>query len=102
MALFPLHFFFTALYYTDTGSSLLVIGAHLLALRRAYLAAGLIAAAATAFRQTNAVWAAFTLAVSGLCVRLKSTPWTRCCDTSSRGEARLCAEQLLHSTQLAG
>ena len=74
MALFPLHFFFTALYYTDTGSSLLVIGAHLLALRRAYLAAGLIAAAATAFRQTNAVWAAFTLAVSGLCVRLKSTP----------------------------
>jgi hypothetical protein len=63
MALFPLHFFFTALYYTDTGSTLLVIGAHLLALRRAYLAAGLAAAAATAFRQTNAVWAAFTLAV---------------------------------------
>ena len=63
MALFPLHFFFTALYYTDTGSTLLVIGAHLMALRRAYLAAGLAAAAATSFRQTNAVWAAFTLAV---------------------------------------
>lgn len=63
MALFPLHFFFTALYYTDTGSTLLVIGAHLLALRGWYLPAGLAAAAATGFRQTNAVWAAFTFAV---------------------------------------
>ena len=67
MALFPLHFFFTALYYTDTGSTLLVIGAHLLALRGQYLAAGLAAAAATGFRQTNAVWAAFTLAVRRVC-----------------------------------
>ena len=63
MSLFPLHFFFMALYYTDTGSTLLVIGAHLLALRGWYLPAGLAAAAATGFRQTNAVWAAFTLAV---------------------------------------
>ena len=67
MALFPLHFFFTALYYTDTGSTLLVIGAHLLALRGRYLPAGLAAAAATGFRQTNAVWAAFTLAVRQVC-----------------------------------
>ena len=67
MALFPLHFFFTALYYTDTGSTLLVTAAHLLALRRRYLPAGLTAAAATGFRQTNAVWAAFTLAVRGRC-----------------------------------
>lgn len=67
MALFPLHFFFTPLYYTDTGSTLLVIGAHLLALRQWFLLAGLAAAAATGFRQTNAVWAAFTLAVRSCC-----------------------------------
>ena len=66
LALFPLHFFFTGLYYTDTGSTALVVAAHVLALQRKYLWSFLAAAAATSFRQTNAVWAAFTLAVSTL------------------------------------
>ncbi|KAK9824640.1 hypothetical protein WJX72_011988 [[Myrmecia] bisecta] len=63
LALFPLHFFYTFLYYTDTGAAACVLAAYLACLRRRHHWSALAAAAATGFRQTNAVWAAFILAV---------------------------------------
>ncbi|KAK9827785.1 hypothetical protein WJX74_001969 [Apatococcus lobatus] len=62
----PLHFFFLFLYYTDAGSTAMILAAYLACLRSRYGLAALACAAATAFRQTNAVWAAFILGVAVL------------------------------------
>ena len=59
ISLFPLHYFFQHLYYTDTGSTLLVLFAYYQQLRRNPTASALSAAAAIFFRQTNVVWLVF-------------------------------------------
>lgn len=60
--LFPLHFFFTFLYYTDVPSLLFTLACYLAVLQRRYRASAALGAAAVAMRQTNAVWVAFALA----------------------------------------
>lgn len=64
--LFPLHFFFNFLYYTDVPSLFFTLAAHLAGRRRRYRTAAALGAAAVLMRQTNAVWVAFTLATAVL------------------------------------
>ncbi|CAO3681520.1 unnamed protein product [Umbelopsis ramanniana] len=61
---FPVSFFYTFLYYTDTGSTFFVLLSFLLAKQRRYLSSGLIALLSLAFRQTNIVWLVFTAGIS--------------------------------------
>eukprot|EP00958_Prasinococcus_capsulatus_P026520 scaffold4851_cov428-Prasinococcus_capsulatus_cf.AAC.20 len=60
LALHPLHFFFSFLFYTDVGSTFLVLSTHLLILARRPILSGATAAASILFRQTNIVWLAFS------------------------------------------
>ncbi|KAG2482556.1 hypothetical protein HYH03_018515 [Edaphochlamys debaryana] len=76
LALYPLHWFFSFLYYTDVASLLFLLLCNLQALRRSYLTAALAGAAAVLCRQTNAVWAAFVLGESALAeLGLADAPW---------------------------
>eukprot|EP00741_Cyanophora_paradoxa_P008618 tig00001355_g8342.t1 len=65
MSLYPLHFFFLGLYYTDAGAAFFALLCYLLSLRDRHAASALAGAAAIAFRQTNAVWVAFVAAKPG-------------------------------------
>lgn len=58
-ALFPLHYFYAFLYYTDVPSAFFTLAAYLATKRRGGGAAAGLAAAAVLMRQTNAVWVAF-------------------------------------------
>lgn len=60
--LFPLHFFYQFLYYTDVPSLFFTLATVLAAARRRYRSAGALGAAAVLMRQTNAVWVAYALA----------------------------------------
>ncbi|PRW39235.1 Dol-P-Glc:Glc(2)Man(9) c(2)-PP-Dol alpha-1,2-glucosyltransferase [Chlorella sorokiniana] len=64
--LFPLHFFYQFLYYTDVPSLFFTLATILAAARRRYRLAGALGAAAVLMRQTNAVWVAYALAGSVL------------------------------------
>mmetsp|Transcript_62273 Transcript_62273/g.197164 ORF Transcript_62273/g.197164 Transcript_62273/m.197164 type:complete len:478 (+) Transcript_62273:1843-3276(+) len=63
MGLYPLHFFYTFLYYTDVGSVTFLLLAYLLVLKGRPWISALAAGAAVLFRQTNAPWAGFVLAM---------------------------------------
>ncbi len=67
---FPLHFFYTFMYYTDIASVLFTLSAHLLVLQQRYMLSAAWAAAAILMRQTNSVWVAYSLgmAVLQLCM----------------------------------
>ena len=62
LSLYPVHFFFHFLYYTDAGATCLIV-AMLLAARsyRTQVPAALLGAAAIMFRQSNVVWVAFAM-----------------------------------------
>ncbi len=62
--LYPLHFFYTFLYYTDVASTLFTLSAWLAARKGSYRLAGLLGAFAVLMRQTNSVWVAFIAARS--------------------------------------
>ncbi|KAM0953540.1 putative dolichyl-P-Glc:Glc(2)Man(9)GlcNAc(2)-PP-dolichol alpha-1,2-glucosyltransferase [Dioscorea sansibarensis] len=64
MALYPLHWFFTFLYYTDVASLAAVLAMHLACLKRHYWVSAMLGALAILFRQTNVVWMMF-VAVNG-------------------------------------
>lgn len=82
LSLFPMHFFFHFLYYTDSAATCSVLLLLLLATRLVQtapsrsrdlaspaavsVALGSCAALAIGFRQTNAVWVAFAVASAGL------------------------------------
>lgn len=59
MAFYPLHWFFTFLYYTDVGSTTAVMAMYLACLRKSYWMSGLFGAVSIMFRQTNIVWTIF-------------------------------------------
>ena len=59
--LFPLHFFYQFLYYTDVPSLFFTLATVLAAQRRRYRLAGALGALAVSMRQTNAVWVAYAL-----------------------------------------
>ncbi|GFR39704.1 hypothetical protein Agub_g183, partial [Astrephomene gubernaculifera] len=66
LALYPLHWFFSFLFYTDVASLLFLLLCQLQASRRRYRTAALAGAAAVLCRQTNAVWTAFVLGEAAL------------------------------------
>jgi len=62
--LYPLHFFYTFLYYTDVASTFFTLSAWLAARKQYYHLAGVLGGLAVLMRQTNAVWVAFIAARS--------------------------------------
>lgn len=64
LALFPLLYFFTFLYYTDSGSTVFVLLMYLLHLHKQHLSAAGAGAVAILFRQTNVIWVAFVAGLS--------------------------------------
>ena len=66
LALFPVMYFFTFLYYTDSSSTFFVLLLYYLSLRGNHFIAALIGAASIAVRQTNVVWVVFTAGVTAL------------------------------------
>ncbi|XP_024031251.1 dol-P-Glc:Glc(2)Man(9)GlcNAc(2)-PP-Dol alpha-1,2-glucosyltransferase isoform X2 [Morus notabilis] len=65
LALYPLHWFFTFLYYTDVASLTAVLAMYLACLRKNYWFSGLVGALAVTIRQTNIIWMLF-VAGSGI------------------------------------
>lgn len=61
---FPILHFFTFFYYTDTGSTFLVLLMYLLSLHEFHVTAAFIGYVAVLFRQTNIVWVFFTAMVA--------------------------------------
>ncbi|GAB4813957.1 hypothetical protein N2152v2_001003 [Parachlorella kessleri] len=61
-ALFPLHYFYAFLYYTDVPSLFFTLAAYLATKQRRGSLAAVLAAAAVLMRQTNAVWVVFIVA----------------------------------------
>ncbi|GIL55390.1 hypothetical protein Vafri_10947 [Volvox africanus] len=66
LALYPLHWFFSFLYYTDVASLLFLLLAQLQVAKRRHKLAALASSLAILCRQTNAVWAAFLLGQAAL------------------------------------
>lgn len=56
LAWFPVGFFYNFLYYTDPGSTFLVLQSYLLVKKKRYTLAGLAGMASLTFRQTNVIW----------------------------------------------
>ncbi|XP_010250319.1 PREDICTED: dol-P-Glc:Glc(2)Man(9)GlcNAc(2)-PP-Dol alpha-1,2-glucosyltransferase isoform X2 [Nelumbo nucifera] len=59
LALYPLHWFFSFLYYTDVASLTVVLSMYLACLKKHYHFSSLLGALAILIRQTNAVWVLF-------------------------------------------
>lgn len=59
LSLYPLHWFFTFLFYTDVGSTTAVMAMYLACIKRSYWPSALLGCLAIVFRQTNIVWMAF-------------------------------------------
>ncbi|CAL8165216.1 unnamed protein product [Prunus armeniaca] len=59
LALFPLHWFFTFLYYTDVASLGAVLAMYLACLKKKYWFSALLGVMAVVIRQTNIVWMLF-------------------------------------------
>ncbi|GLT89584.1 hypothetical protein SLE2022_075620 [Rubroshorea leprosula] len=65
LALYPLHWFFSFLYYTDVASLTAVLAMYLACLNKKYTFSALLGASAVVIRQTNIVWVLF-VACSGI------------------------------------
>eukprot|EP01135_Chromosphaera_perkinsii_P004484 Nk52_evm8s284 gene=Nk52_evmTU8s284 len=65
ISLFPVHFFFHSMYYTDSGSTFFVLLAYYMGLERMYLSSAAMGAVSILFRQTNVIWVCF---VAGVCL----------------------------------
>ncbi|CAH9100899.1 unnamed protein product [Cuscuta epithymum] len=65
LALYPLHWFFTFLYYTDVASLAAVLASYLMSLKKNYPSSALLSALAVIVRQTNIVWMIF-IACTGI------------------------------------
>ncbi|CAI0400353.1 unnamed protein product [Linum tenue] len=65
LALYPLHWFFTFLYYTDVASLTMVLAMYLACLKKKYFFSALLGAFSVFTRQTNIVWVVF-VACSGV------------------------------------
>ncbi|XP_062095641.1 dol-P-Glc:Glc(2)Man(9)GlcNAc(2)-PP-Dol alpha-1,2-glucosyltransferase [Humulus lupulus] len=59
LSMYPLHWFFTFLYYTDVASLTAVLAMYLACLRKNYWFSGLLGALAVVIRQTNIIWMLF-------------------------------------------
>lgn len=59
LALYPLHWFFTFLYYTDVASLTVVLAMYLMCLKKNYISSALLGGVAVLVRQTNIIWMLF-------------------------------------------
>ncbi|KAG0450777.1 hypothetical protein HPP92_026578 [Vanilla planifolia] len=66
ISLYPLHWFFTFLYYTDVASLTAVLAMYLASLRRHFFVSAMLGAFATVLRQTNVVWVVFVAACGAI------------------------------------
>ncbi|KAL2554647.1 DIE2/ALG10 family [Forsythia ovata] len=66
LSLYPLHWFFTFLYYTDVASLTAVLAMYLLVLKRKYLFSSLFGVLSVLIRQTNIIWMLFVACVGVL------------------------------------
>ncbi|KAF5832620.1 DIE2/ALG10 family-domain-containing protein [Dunaliella salina] len=66
LSFFPLHWFYSVLFYTDVGAHLFLLACLLLSMQQRFGFAAAAGAAAVMFRQTNAVWVAFILGAAVL------------------------------------
>ncbi|XP_024987704.1 dol-P-Glc:Glc(2)Man(9)GlcNAc(2)-PP-Dol alpha-1,2-glucosyltransferase [Cynara cardunculus var. scolymus] len=66
LALYPLHWFFTFLYYTDVASLAVVLAMYLMCLKKNYLCSALLGVVAVVVRQTNIIWMLFVACIGVL------------------------------------
>lgn len=59
VALYPVHWFFTFLYYTDVASLAAVLAMYLSCLKKRFWASAIFGAFSILFRQTNVIWMIF-------------------------------------------
>ncbi|XP_023518927.1 dol-P-Glc:Glc(2)Man(9)GlcNAc(2)-PP-Dol alpha-1,2-glucosyltransferase [Cucurbita pepo subsp. pepo] len=59
LSLYPLHWFFTFLYYTDVASLTAVLAMYLACLKKNYWSSALFGISAVVIRQTNIIWMLF-------------------------------------------
>ncbi|KAB2630675.1 Dol-P-Glc:Glc(2)Man(9)GlcNAc(2)-PP-Dol alpha-1,2-glucosyltransferase [Pyrus ussuriensis x Pyrus communis] len=59
LAIYPLHWFFGFLYYTDVASLAAVLAMHLACLKKKYWFSALLGSVAVVIRQTNIIWMLF-------------------------------------------
>ncbi|KAL0375209.1 UNVERIFIED_CONTAM: Dol-P-Glc:Glc(2)Man(9)GlcNAc(2)-PP-Dol alpha-1,2-glucosyltransferase [Sesamum radiatum] len=71
LSLYPLHWFFTFLYYTDVASLTAVLAMYLLILKKKFLLSSLLGALSVLIRQTNIIWMLF-VACAGVVVFAQS------------------------------
>ncbi|KAL7321349.1 glucosyltransferase [Mucor circinelloides] len=64
LAWFPVGFFYNFLYYTDPGSTWLVLQSYLLVKKKRYSLAGLVGMISLTFRQTNVIWLCLFMVVA--------------------------------------
>ncbi|XP_020103722.1 dol-P-Glc:Glc(2)Man(9)GlcNAc(2)-PP-Dol alpha-1,2-glucosyltransferase isoform X1 [Ananas comosus] len=62
ISLYPVHWFFTFLYYTDIASLTAVLAMYLASLKKRFWVSAILGALAILFRQTNVVWVIFVAA----------------------------------------
>ncbi|KAJ3685642.1 hypothetical protein LUZ61_014806 [Rhynchospora tenuis] len=62
VALYPLHWFFTFLYYTDVASLATVLATYLACLKKQFWFSAMFGAVAVLCRQTNVIWVLFVAA----------------------------------------
>ncbi|KAJ7950335.1 Dol-P-Glc:Glc(2)Man(9)GlcNAc(2)-PP-Dol alpha-1,2-glucosyltransferase [Quillaja saponaria] len=70
LTLYPLHWFFTFLYYTDVASVTAVLATYLACLKKNYWLSGLIGAFSVVIRQTNVIWILFVACVGVIDISL--------------------------------
>lgn len=61
---FPVGFFYNFLYYTDPGSTFLVLFSYLLVKKKRYSLSGLVGMISLTFRQTNVIWVCLFMMVT--------------------------------------
>ena len=66
LTIFPVLYFFTFLYYTDSSSAFFVLLQYYLGLHGNHFTAALIGAVSIVIRQTNVIWVVFTAGVTAL------------------------------------
>ncbi|KAF8395116.1 hypothetical protein HHK36_019057 [Tetracentron sinense] len=63
LALYPLHWFFSFLYYTDVASLTVVLAMYLACLKKHYQFSALLGTLAVLIRQTNVIWMLFVACI---------------------------------------
>eukprot|EP00268_Persea_americana_P018828 TRINITY_DN19626_c0_g1_i5.p1 TRINITY_DN19626_c0_g1~~TRINITY_DN19626_c0_g1_i5.p1 ORF type:complete len:512 (+),score=41.58 TRINITY_DN19626_c0_g1_i5:227-1762(+) len=66
LAMFPIHWFFTFLYYTDVASLTVVLAMYLACLKQHYWLSALLGGLAIFIRQTNVVWMLFVACIGAI------------------------------------